>query len=308
MMSNLRACLFFLVSTTLPRHALGTLHLGAAYFDQERFPGLGLLQVRGSRARPRIGIVAGCGIVAGVKNSSLQACSDSDLDWRYYRLGDIVDGKGINSSSSEVQFGFPQTHSERLELYARRWPHSMATEYLNLTEEISNYDKLCEIVRERGNQANSVLPGSQAAVVHLRLGDTADKDNCESLWENGSKWKQWDGRPYVKPRGYYENIISKLPASIKEVVLVGSDVHQKKSELGPIAAARKHCGKVYIRKLEELFSLHGYRVTRRWNLLPDDDFVYLSHSTILVYGGGSYSRTAGNCVHRFGGSTLPATW
>ena len=141
-----------------------------------------------------------------------QALTTKGHSWGGYQLGDVV--KGISAS----HMGWYRLTKR----YERNWPESIATEYLKRTTDSKRFDILCSIARNRDRQTKD-LPGPFDVVVHLRLGDVADRSRqtAASLWQRGS------GSPgyYVKGAEYYEKNAKGLPRNATNIYLVGWNHH-----------------------------------------------------------------------------------
>lgn len=206
--------------------------------------------------------------------------------WGNYQLGDVV--KGI--SATHLGWNRLRGHYERL------WPGSIATEYLQRTTDSKRFDLLCSIAQIRGRQTSD-LPGPQDVVIHLRLGDVADRSrlDAESLWQRGS------GAPghYVKSMSYYEQLANGLPQNTSNVYLVGWNHHGVGGSHETSNRYRDHVLNFFTRK--------GFHVASRWEKSPDDDSIFMVHAATFIYGGGGFSRLVGECVRRFNGTT-PVQW
>jgi hypothetical protein len=197
-----------------------------------------------------------------------------DGPWGGYRLCDVV--KGYIGGGN----------------YPKKWPLSIATEYIHLTHNTNQYHILCDIVQRRGH--NHSIPRPNDAVVHLRLGDVLQGQDAQISWEQGDQgeWK------YVKNRSYYEHAIAALPPHVRNVTIV-SWVHHESSDYTISVQYRNIVSK--------FFQNNGYHVSLRRGHIPDDDFIFMAHAQHFIYGGGGYSRLIGECVHRYGGIT-PISW
>jgi len=120
---------------------------------------------------------------------------------------------------------------------------SHAVEYLRRTNATHDYGALAQIVQER-TQTLKLLPSSTAAVVHLRLGDVADKHNVSYLWAHGNPVQNISamqgayGRvtyfeQYVKPKAFYVKVIEALPEHVKKVIIVGFTNHRHNGTSSP---------------------------------------------------------------------------
>lgn len=121
-------------------------------------------------------------------------------------------------------------------------------EYLRRTNATHDYAALAQIVQER-TQTLKWLPSSTAAVVHLRLGDVADKHNASYLWAHGNPVQKISavqgayGRvtyfeQYVKPKAFYLKVIEALPEHVNQVIVVGFAKHRHNGTSCP----RELCG------------------------------------------------------------------
>ena len=78
-----------------------------------------------------------------------------------------------NSNTPGYRLGDAVQSPRRGDAVVKSAPHSIATEYIGKTREPRNYDVLAAIVRRR---AHSVAPPpSSVVVIHLRLGDVANR-------------------------------------------------------------------------------------------------------------------------------------
>ena len=229
-------------------------------------------------------------------------------EWNRYSLGDIIK----SSDQRGVKF--------KLEEYGKKYPKSIATEYLNKTLHLAhqnqkyNWNILCNIVKERSTMMNVSFPSSNDIIIHLRLGDVADESyysnnvNGKELFINGTTIKgskKESKRHYIKTREYYGSMLNRIPTSTNiKIVLVGSDLHvsNKKNTY----TAPKHTHSIEYREaLISFLKTEGKftDITTRWNHLPDEDFLYMSNSKIFIYSGGGFSHIIGECVRRLGGVT-----
>eukprot|EP01047_Picozoa_sp_COSAG01_P051567 COSAG01_NODE_5335_length_4326_cov_9.032174_4_plen_187_part_00 len=98
---------------------------------------------------------------------------------------------------------------------------------------------------------------------------------------------------YMKTRKYYELASARMPASVRDIVVIGS--------LGHSHEPNHNASIQYRDSVVHFFEARGYSVTQRWNGTPDSDFVYMSHAHVFVVSGGFYSRFAAQCVRQLGG-------
>jgi hypothetical protein len=232
------------------------------------------------------------------------------VDWRDYRLGDLVKGYFVRGS-----IGSGAQCREKIEKhYYSFFPNSIGSDYLRRTVFFNDFNQLSKIVVERSNVTHEV-PLNNSLVIHLRLGDVAEKYE-DSYWEAVSL----PGKTYMKNRAYFESVILELPRDIRNVELVsGSIRHGNPTTLGLRRSLR------YVGLVVKLFESHGFAVSERNSSnVPDDDFVYMARSRWFVYAGywrsslilffflllpiiicrikgGSFSHLVGECVNRLGG-------
>ena len=139
--------------------------------------------------------------------------------WDLYRLGDVVKHHGV----------------------PKKWqppPNSIAAEYLRRTKLENDFGTLAAIVRERLRDRRFSVrsPPPDTAIVHLRLGDTADLHEPSELWEKGSPIKRMTNNAsgviledydeqFVKPRSYYVAVIDAMPLSVHRIIVVSFALH-----------------------------------------------------------------------------------
>lgn len=212
------------------------------------------------------------------------------LSWSGYRLSDSVKGH-------EANFSWGGNHAVVF-TYLTMYPGTIAAKYMKATWGSKNmwgqYDVLCDIVSKHGDDR----PSGDMAIVHLRLGDVADdsRRTGEDLWLHGTGPVMF----YIKNQSYYENVVGSMKQDhpgISTIVLTGSTIH---------SGAKDHTPSLeYISLATGFFKSRGYNVIQRIaGHTPDDDFAYMSHAQVYVYGGGGYSRLVGECVERLGGVNL----
>jgi len=190
--------------------------------------------------------------------------------WDLYRLGDCVNQRYVPGTKTYHQTQFP---------------NSIATKYMNKTENDKDYDILYEIVKSYKN-----ITPQDVIIVHLRLGDVH-----ETYGDGGRLTASKIGIDYYTSTDKYNNIIENLKKhNIKKIVLVGG-CHRffknyKKSE-------------IYIDKVEKIFKAKGFSVERRFGNSPDEDFIYMSNAKYFVKSGISgFSNICAEMVKKNGGT------
>ena len=219
-------------------------------------------------------------------------CSNSSMS-PHYRLADVVSG---TIAHREYHHSWGLMSRE----YNQKFPGSIAASYLDHANAPYMFDVLCKVVRMRGQhmQCNSGLPNASDAVVHVRAGDVTTGIDKNILWKKGSKPFQVGLLPpvlHVKPKAYFEDVVTLLPPGVQRIVIVTSSIHG--------GGGSRDAAWGYNRLLIRFFKAKGFSVSVRWKFSPDEDFVFMSHASIFVYGGGGFSRLVGECVKRLGGWT-----
>jgi hypothetical protein len=189
-----------------------------------------------------------------------------------YRLADVV--KGFNSRYSDDHF------KTRLG-YSIHFPYSIAQRYVKvatsyLSKELIKVMKEVEVGLPPPSDYNNSL------VVHLRLGDVMELNKTF----------------YIKKLNYYTDTIAELPRDVENVVIVGSDLHDKQHDY---ANDNENPSIIYRNKVAQIFKDNGYVVKFRYNQEPDADMIYMSHAPYFVVGNGGFSHIASMLVEYNGG-------
>lgn len=209
--------------------------------------------------------------------------------WFEYRLLDALKGYYFHRTRFNKT---PITRETLLKNY-EKFGNTLVSRYFNKTNSTTlELGVLNFIVRTKiKNMPNNT------AILHLRLGDTS----CLECWKKPTTFK--NGRLYVYPKTYYQQIIQKLSKeNISTIVIVASTYHAK----GDMEVIYKYSMK-YVKLVRDLFIQHGYRVLERINCgTPDEDFIYMTSANYFVPGGGGYSHTIGKLVAINGGKVFQA--
>ena len=187
-----------------------------------------------------------------------------------YRLGDMVRSETHRSKSNGRQ------------LHYEKYPDSLATQYMKLTNTNNNYSILKTLVTKYDSK---IIPSPHELVIHLRVGEVLDssKYTVDEHLKDYKKYHNPAQTNYVYPLSYYKEKLDKLEKleqfkHIKSVVLVcgGCFTFSTKS-------------KEYISKIEAFLKDKGFKVSTRQNKNPDEDFVFMCRSNHFIKSGGGFS-------------------
>ena len=174
-----------------------------------------------------------------------------------YRLGDMIKSKSWRAWEEVLQW--------HLDTY----PESIVAKYFKYTKTYVNIPVLAKV----SLSYLSTPPASDTLVIHLRVGDTLEKNLKE----------------YIYPLKYYETI-KKMLKNIKEVhkiiIVGGAHVKYKKYEKSS----------KYINKVVNIFN-KDYPVSIKVGYNPDEDFAFLANSHWFTPSKGGYSRLAAMVVY-----------
>ena len=203
-----------------------------------------------------------------------------------YRLGDMVRAK----DSTGVNF---RKRSDGYEYHSEKFPNSIATEYMSLTDKDYDLNVLNEIIRKRTNKNHTKY--NDYLVIHLRTGDVID--NTSHSVDDFLKYKlKSTTRNYVQTINYYKNIIKQI----------NTYNYHKKMEHLYLGNTNQNINKVliitgfhtdgnhdkslqYIKKIIQLFKSNNFIVKNRINYDPDEDFLIMCNSNYFVPSRGGFS-------------------
>jgi GR25 family glycosyltransferase involved in LPS biosynthesis len=203
-----------------------------------------------------------------------------------YRLGDMV-----KYTSWRRKDGGEQYHYQK-------FPNSIASEYMRLTNKENDYDILLNIVRNRSKTVT--LPKANELVIHLRTGDVMDQNNENTVEEILADWTPmfngFNSRYYTPPLKYFADKIPVIRQhKITTVILVsGSHIN--------IPTPKSH---QYISAVKNFFEKHGFTVKLRIGKDPDEDFIFMCNSKFLIaFGEGGYSELVRTMGSKAGNTVL----
>ena len=216
-----------------------------------------------------------------------------------YRLGDVTNG-----------FFFEKNHGGCAKIravYSKHYPKSIAAKYLQSTCKGKIWATLCSIAN-----THSTIAPKASAVVHVRLGDVAERADIKYAWSTTEKctsvYPDTGHTPdcwYIRSALFYkETVIPALAAkNATSILFIGSSRHC-------VLWARQSCQSKnsdwYRERITQLFVRAGFGVAWSWNQPADIDFVMMATARVFVVGGGGFSTGAAHCVHRNNGTVIGA--
>ena len=193
-----------------------------------------------------------------------------------YRLGDMI-------RSSEFR-----DRNDGYKWHINNFPNSIASKYMQLTDQDFNYDTLLSIINKSPYNKYE-KPDNKTIVIHLRVGDVIDKEQysvSDFLYKPLNITKRNAKISYVYNIEYYKNILKKISNNFRNIVLVygyhKEGDHTKSEE--------------YIDKLKQFFESNGYNVKKRMNEDADKDLVYMCNAKHFVKSGGVFSKIISEIV------------
>ena len=205
-----------------------------------------------------------------------------------YRLGDMV---RLKNSLGENMRNKPDGY----EYHSEKFPNSIATEYMSLTDKDYDLNVLNEIIRKRTNKNHTKY--KDYLVIHLRTGDVID--NTSHSVDEFLKYKLKPTRiSYVQTRNYYKSIIEQIKNynynKKMKSLYSGNTLNQNINKVLIITGFHKdgnHDKSLqYIKKIISLFKSNNFSVENRINYDSDEDFLIMCNSNYFVPSGGGFSR------------------
>jgi hypothetical protein len=204
---------------------------------------------------------------------------------KLYRLGDMICHK-IRWSDEGEKYHF------------NAFPHSIATEYMKKSKTQKNYNVLANIIRERSKFTND-LPKNNDLVIHLRLGDTIEKNphNLIQILTSYTYMQSFrTSSNYTCPIRNIQEKINKLKHyNIQKIILVSAshlDIPTPKSSK-------------YINVMKRYLEKKGYIVELRLGKNPDEDFIFMSNSKYFIPAcSGYYTHLVKTIVKIMGGKVI----
>ena len=205
-----------------------------------------------------------------------------------YRLGDV--------------FRFDSFRRLLESFHLAHFPNSIASRYLRATTRSGDYVILARVVREYRASHPSMVPPSDAAILHLRCGDVLDGKKLHDgvprdiISHGGVPGVLRDGlRPYVKSLSHFDQYVQQL--STRHLILVAGTHYQLAENIWPASTE-------YINGVRDHFRAKGFFVELRIGQRADDDVVYMAHARTFVSSGGGFSGVISGLVKRLGGQAI----
>uniref|UniRef100_A0A7S1HZ36 Uncharacterized protein n=1 Tax=Eutreptiella gymnastica TaxID=73025 RepID=A0A7S1HZ36_9EUGL len=215
---------------------------------------------------------------------------------QYYRLGDII---RMGPEYVGMYYGID---GEALKtLYRKRYPDSIATRYMDATNETEDYDTLAKIVKDYRPE---IQPEPYALYVHLRLGDVVENSTYTVLqhWASFFPFRGkrfWTNESwayvYVKPKRYFIRYMEYNKSKVIRLThrLVGPRGMKKMPCTGKVVILAGHGGRrsgVYKKLVQNLFLASGCEVSLRLAQPVDEDFLLLLRARWYLPTGGGFGR------------------
>jgi len=219
--------------------------------------------------------------------------------WGDYRLGDMI------AKPYERDLDGGRWYHEE------NFPNSLATKYMDATEDGGNYAVLADIIRTTHSHTATPPPDQDTVVAHLRIGDVLEEE-----WTGTRDFSVWEilhrddeicvdvldeenvgnlhRNCFVHNLKYYETQLAKLPDNVNHAVLVA----------GSHKAANYMRSSEYIRGVRDFFISKQFTVDLRLGKLPDGDVIFISRSSYFIQGGGGFSILLADVVREMGGQVL----
>ena len=211
------------------------------------------------------------------RNNLVEKFTDSEKD---YRLADMIKSKKFRTNELKKK-------------YPIIFPNSIATEYMKRTDEDNDLDLVIDIIDKRKTDIHKRY--NNYIIIHLRTGDVIDKTNYSVDDFLNKNIKYANNIQYVYPLSYYKKILEKLEKNnIKNILLI-SGFHHKGNHLKSIE---------YIDRIKGFFEDNYYKVEKRINNDPDDDFIIMCNSKYFVKSGGGFSRMISNIIEKKGKNVI----
>ena len=231
---------------------------------------------------------------------SILACLQYMPPLNNYRLGDFV------RRVSEFEYLIlRKAYVMQLE------PWSIVAQYDKLTNKANDLESLAQIVSDYDG-----VYGDVECAIHVRLGDVIDnhtrsvedfllaEDEDHKGWDamNGVTWKGGhcesdvcNSEGYVKPLAYFDRLMKRLPADVREVTLISGSYKKTKNP---------DKSQEYLRRLSGHLMDKGYHVKIRWNKSADDDFVIICRAQYIIATRGGFSQLAAMVGDYMGATVL----
>ena len=187
-----------------------------------------------------------------------------------YRIGDIVTTKIWRKWNDSDKY------------HLDNFPNSIASRYLKLTDDISNFKILKDIVKNTKFINKDLKLSYDYCLLHLRLGDVIDNDiwTVDQFLEE-ERVNDYYQRKIVKPKKYFIEKINKLKKyKIDNLVIIAG------SHMNLQSFAKSY---EYIDKIKKIFSYHFKNIKIFYGNHPDDDILLSYYAKYFIPSTGGYS-------------------
>ncbi len=198
----------------------------------------------------------------------------NDDKWLNYRLGDILSGYCL------------KTEPHYIKQVKSKYNNTIGNQYLNAIKykpQPINLVIITKIIKDY-IENNNIKIDKNLIILNLRIGDVITNDNF-----NNTQVFARNRRIYYYKKDNYNLICQylkkKYPAKKKIRLIYGS--HKKKNIENSIK---------YINEIKTILKKHGYTVLDNQSGNPDNDFCFMTQSSIYIRNGGEFSKIISDLV------------
>ena len=207
-----------------------------------------------------------------------------------YKFGDAIEGWNERKNTGYAHF---------IDYCCHRFPGSIVCDYRRLTTSFVNIGVLTEISKRRAflyHNAKSgclSLPNPDALVIHLRLGDVMQAENCfYNSKRCGSKIlssKCWSG------------VLTTHTAMFKRPIVIMSNHRRVRDNSAGISHSLQ-----YMKDVVAWVKTHFNNTNIRFrdDCQPDHDFVFATHARQLLPAHGGFSTLIAKTAQNLGSNVL----
>ena len=234
-----------------------------------------------------------------------------------YRLGDLVLQKEKRTSPCDDGWGTMQGDATQTltlaECTVQKWPSSVASTYLQQTDNVGDVKVLSNIVRNVQSQRKFDIPAKDDIVIHVRVGDVIDiRSKCPRDYTNGVPsaidfWtKRTNSFPWLNDPswGYYVRCKDDVEDLLK--LLRRRSPHSKLKLVYGVHTSGSFLESTrYLHMLRDFCTSWGYDTEFVTHSDADESFIYMCHAHTFCAAGGGFSDLVSKIVRRMGHFTIP---
>jgi hypothetical protein len=198
----------------------------------------------------------------------------NDDKWIDYRLGDILSGYCLKKEPHYIKY----VKSKHNGTIGKRYLNAIKYKTQSLNQVI-----ITKIIKEHIKN-NNIKIDNNLIILNLRVGDVITNDNF-----NNQQVFARNKRIYYYKKDNYNLICQylkkKYPSKKKIKLIYGS--HKKKNIENSIK---------YINEIKTILKKHGYTVLDNQSRNPDNDFCFMTQSSIYIRNGGAFSNIISDLV------------